>query len=71
MQRVVPAGSRTINPSNFEALTHLAGGEIAIDPQTLSAGQPYFQVDIELLDESLLRDPPDTPRLRHGRPQLG
>ncbi len=43
--KVSPAGSRTIA---LPTLTQLAGGDIAIDPQTGEARQPYFEVVVEL-----------------------
>ncbi len=45
VQRVASAGSKTVP---VEALTHLGGGDIAIDPLTGQAGQPYFEVTVDL-----------------------
>ena len=48
---IAPAGSRTIELS---PLTHLGGGDIAVDPANRSASQPYFEVTVELTGEDLL-----------------
>lgn len=42
---VLPSGSRRIETTR---LTHLAGGDIAVDPLTQEATQPYFEVRIQL-----------------------
>jgi hypothetical protein len=47
---VSPVGSRTIE---FESLTHIAEGNIAVDEQTRQAGQAYFQVTIRLEGEAI------------------
>jgi len=46
--RIAPAASRTIE---LRPLTHLGGGDIAVDPATHGASQPYFEVTVELADE--------------------
>ncbi|MHC4797096.1 MAG: efflux RND transporter periplasmic adaptor subunit [Planctomycetota bacterium] len=43
--QILPAGSRNINS---DSMTQVGGGDIAVDPQTGQAGQPYFQVVIDL-----------------------
>ncbi len=43
--RIVPAGSRRVED---ESLTQLGGGGIAVDPLTRQAGQPYFEVAVNL-----------------------
>ncbi|UCD28253.1 MAG: hypothetical protein JSV03_14370 [Planctomycetota bacterium] len=43
--QILPAGSRNINS---DSLTQFGGGNIAVDPETGQAGQPYFQVVIDL-----------------------
>ena len=47
VSRVASAGSRTIP---VESLTHLGGGNIAVNPLTLQAGQSHFEVTIDLPD---------------------
>lgn len=42
---VAPAGSRAIS---LTALTQLAGGDVAVDPQTREATQPYFAITVAL-----------------------
>ncbi len=42
--RVAPTGSRTIDQ---QALTHVGGGDIAVDAQTAQAQQPYFEVTVD------------------------
>jgi multidrug resistance efflux pump len=54
--RIAPVGSRTIE---LWPLTHLGGGDIAVDPATRDASQPYFEVTLELLNA-------DSLDLRHG-----
>lgn len=46
--RIVPAGSRSIREAS---LTHLGGGDIAVDPDTGEAREPYFEVTINLPDD--------------------
>jgi len=43
--RVSPAGSREIR---LMALTHLAGGDVAINPADHTASEPYFELTIDL-----------------------
>jgi putative peptide zinc metalloprotease protein len=43
--KVAPAGSRMIE---FQPLTHMGGGDIAVDPATHEAAQPYFVVTVDL-----------------------
>lgn len=52
--RITPAASRTITS---EALTHVGGGSVAVDPETAEAAQPYFEitVDTELTESPFLR----------------
>ncbi|MFH1747184.1 MAG: efflux RND transporter periplasmic adaptor subunit [Planctomycetota bacterium] len=52
---VAPTGSRTIDK---HALTHVGGGDIAVDTQTAEAQQPYFEVtvDTKLTDSPVLHD---------------
>lgn len=45
--RVVPTGSHAVA---LEALTHLAGGTIAVDPATHQASEPYFELTATLSD---------------------
>lgn len=45
--RVAPAGSRRIADA---AVTQLAGGGIAVQPQTMQAVQPYFEITLALDD---------------------
>ena len=40
---VSPAGARHID---IASLTHLAGGQIPVDPQTNDSNQPYFEITI-------------------------
>jgi multidrug resistance efflux pump len=42
---VLPSGSRRIAPL---PLTHLGGGDIAVDPRTHEATQPFFEVRLAL-----------------------
>ena len=56
IRRIVPKGSRTIAA---ESLTQVAGGDIAVDPNTSKAPDAYFEVVVELLDAG-------HPWLRHG-----
>jgi putative peptide zinc metalloprotease protein len=51
---ILPAGSRRIETTQ---LTHLAGGDIAVDPDTHEATQPFFEIRIVLdkIDEDILR----------------
>jgi len=53
--RIVPAGSREISQA---ALTHLAGGDIPVDPQGNVAGEPWFELEVELpgSDAAAVRD---------------
>lgn len=44
--RIAPAGSRGVD---LEPLTHLGGGDIAVNPNTRTASQPYFELTIDLL----------------------
>lgn len=55
VRRVAPAGSRTIDR---HALTHVAGGDIAVDAETAQAQQPYFEVlvDTRVADSPFLYD---------------
>jgi len=46
--RVAPMGSRQME---IPSLTHVAGGKIAVDEQTLEATQPYFEIIAELTAE--------------------
>ncbi len=43
--RIAPTGSRTVS---HVPLTHIGGGDIAVDPQTHDATLPYFELIIEL-----------------------
>ncbi|MFQ5494814.1 MAG: efflux RND transporter periplasmic adaptor subunit [Phycisphaerae bacterium] len=43
---VAPTGSRTIAA---HALTHVAGGDIAVNAQTAQAQQPYFEITVETM----------------------
>ena len=54
--RISPAGNRSIA---LKGLTHLAGGEIAVQPETGEAKQPYFMVTLSLQDHR-------RPDLPHG-----
>jgi putative peptide zinc metalloprotease protein len=45
ISRIAPAGSRTIE---LGPLTHLGGGDIAVDPATYEATEPYFEVTVGL-----------------------
>ncbi|MFQ5462825.1 MAG: HlyD family efflux transporter periplasmic adaptor subunit [Phycisphaerae bacterium] len=56
ISRVAPAGSRKIH---LTALTHLGGGDVAIDPRDHKAAEPYFEVTIDLA-------PSDAASLRYG-----
>lgn len=47
--RISPAGSRHVR---LAPLTHLAGGDVAVEPSTQNAVEPYFEVDITLDEES-------------------
>ncbi len=49
IQRIAGGGTRKIP---YPALTHLAGGGIAVDPNHLTAAQSYFEVTIVLDDDS-------------------
>lgn len=49
IQRIAGGGTRKIP---YPALTHLAGGGIAVDPNQLTAAQAYFEVTVVLDDES-------------------
>ena len=42
--RIAPAGSRTVG---FPELTQLGGGDIAVDPTTKTASQPFFVVIVQ------------------------
>lgn len=42
--RIAPAGSRTVG---LPELTQLGGGDIAVDPNTKTASQPYFVVTVQ------------------------
>lgn len=42
--RIAPVASRTIAT---QALTHVGGGSIAVDPQTAQAAQPYFEITVD------------------------
>ena len=53
--RIAPAGSRTVN---LPSLTHIGGGDIAVDPQTHEANKPYFEIAVKL--------PADAEFLRQG-----
>ncbi len=53
---ITPAASRTITS---EALTHLGGGSVAVNPETAEAAQPYFEITV---DTGLA----ESPFLRHG-----
>lgn len=44
---VNPYGSQTIH---IPALTHLAGGSIAVDPEEMTAEQAFFEIQIEPID---------------------
>lgn len=44
VSHVASTGSRTISK---HALTHVGGGDIAVDPQTAQAQQPYFEITID------------------------
>jgi putative peptide zinc metalloprotease protein len=48
IQSVSLAGSRVVR---HEALTHLAGGFIPVDPETLEATEPFFELTVKLTDE--------------------
>jgi putative peptide zinc metalloprotease protein len=56
LQNIAPAGTRTIRSL---ALTQLAGGNIAVDPLTGQADQPYFELTVDL-------DADDAGALRYG-----
>lgn len=45
--RIAPAGSRVVD---FPELTQLGGGDIAVDPMSKSASQPYFEVTVQFDD---------------------
>ena len=61
---VQPRGSRLIEGEQF---THLAGGNIPVDPVTGEAPQPYFEVVIELSEA----EAGDLPRGARGYALLG
>lgn len=54
--QVMPAGSRVVAHST---LTHLGGGDIAVNPLTGEATRPYFEITVSLPDV-------DVPAFRHG-----
>ncbi len=57
--RITPGGSHAISLS---PLTHLGGGDIAVNPETGEASEPYFELTIDLENP-----PPDgTLSFRHG-----
>ena len=43
--RIAPAGSGAIE---LGPLTHLCGGDIAVDPVTHEAAEPYFEMTVDL-----------------------
>ena len=45
IKNVSRAGSRIVS---YEVLTHLAGGFIPVDPETMAATEPFFELSIEL-----------------------
>ncbi|MFQ5489429.1 MAG: efflux RND transporter periplasmic adaptor subunit [Phycisphaerae bacterium] len=45
VERVAPAG---FNSVDLLPLTHVGGGQIAVDPQTQRTQQPYFEVEIKV-----------------------
>ena len=49
--RVAPAGSRNLDLTTLRGLTHLGGGDIAVDPATGEASRPFFEVVIDLREE--------------------
>ncbi|RME38695.1 MAG: hypothetical protein D6788_06945 [Planctomycetota bacterium] len=49
VRRVVPVGGRRIA---YLPLTHLGGGDIAVDPKTLESTQPYFEVVADLPEDA-------------------
>lgn len=57
ISRIAPAGSRGVD--DLDPLTHLGGGDIAVDPVTKAAAQPYFELTIDLSEA-------DTAALRYG-----
>ncbi len=63
--RIDPTGSRDID---LQPLTHPGGGDIAVDPLTREAAQPYFEVIITLPQDSTGAEPDDRTmtQLRHG-----
>jgi putative peptide zinc metalloprotease protein len=56
IEKVSPAGSKTVRDL---ALTHLGGGDIAVDPSTHAAAEPYFEITINLQDAAV-------PELQYG-----
>ncbi len=46
--RVTPAGTRYVGLPTF---THLGGGDVAVDPETGEAAEPYFEITIDLQPE--------------------
>ncbi|MCH8147616.1 MAG: HlyD family secretion protein [Planctomycetes bacterium] len=48
--RVSSAGSRIVQ---HEPLTHLGGGDIAVNPETFEAREPYFEVVVDLHVDSM------------------
>lgn len=47
IQEVLPAGSRIVA---HESLTHLAGGFIPVNPETMEATEPFFELVLHLSD---------------------
>jgi putative peptide zinc metalloprotease protein len=47
VREICPAGSRIVA---HEALTHLAGGFIPVNPETMEATEPYFELVLHLTD---------------------
>jgi len=56
IERIAPAGSNTVEHMQ---LTHLGGGDIAVNPETGEATSPWFEVVVRV-DES------DVPTLQYG-----
>ncbi|GEM_PF-273751 len=59
VSRIGPAGSRQVT---LLPLTHLGGGEVAVDPASGTASEPYFEVTITLQSRSAV-NASDTPLL--------